>query len=540
MTFFRFATVRSSSELKTASMSTSETVSDGSSVPPSGISAPAVSSTREGELDLAVRPARRSSRSGSSPRCRGAAARTRSSTVNVTRAWPSSPSAISSTVPAATPPTHDLLAADELARVLELGGDPVGVASAAQQDQRGDQADANDDDRAAAAIAVRSRVPSPLFARHAVEATQGTVAVRQSTHRCKIQTIVTVCSGSICVVTGGGRGIGRATARALARRGARVAIGDLDLEAGEAAAAEVGAAGAFELDVANPRSWDAFVTAVERELGPVEILVSNAGVMGVGRFAADPVEVALRQVEINLKGVMLGVHRVLPGMLERRSGHLVNVASAAGKTAYAGGAAYCASKHGVVGFSEALRDELLDTGVGISLVMPGPVQTELISGLDNPPGVRPVAARRGRHGDRRRDRAQALRRLRAEVDRRRHEGDADPAPARRRSRPGRGRRGHLPARGRSAVARRLRGRSAQDVRTPTVAIVGAGMSGLCVGAKLKRAGIEDFTIHEKAAAIGGTWRDNTYPGLSCDVPSHFYQYVQAARPLVRVLSGDAA
>ena len=206
---------------------------------------------------------------------------------------------------------------------------------------------------------------------------------------------MTVCANATCVVTGGSRGIGLATARGLSAAGARIAIGDIDADAAAEAAASLGGeAIGLPLDVADAEAWDRFAAAVEQRLGPIDLLVSNAGVMAIGEFSEEPVERALRQVAINLDGVIIGVKRVLPGMLERRRGHLVNIASAAGKTAYPGGATYCASKHGVVGLSEALRDELAGTGVGISLVMPGVVATELTSGLRTPRGVRPVSPER--------------------------------------------------------------------------------------------------------------------------------------------------
>jgi NAD(P)-dependent dehydrogenase (short-subunit alcohol dehydrogenase family) len=135
----------------------------------------------------------------------------------------------------------------------------------------------------------------------------------------------------VVAITGGARGIGLATARALAADGAHVAIGDLD-------AAAVHGAAAYPLDVTSPVSFARFVTDVERDLGPLDVLVNNAGVLAAGPVADQPDGVTRRILEVNLLGVITGTKLALRSMLPRRSGHIVNVASLSGET-YAGGEA---------------------------------------------------------------------------------------------------------------------------------------------------------------------------------------------------------
>ena len=177
----------------------------------------------------------------------------------------------------------------------------------------------------------------------------------------------------VVAVTGGARGIGLATARALVADGARVAIGDLD-------SAAVGGAAAYPLDVTSPVSFAQFLTGVERDLGPLDALVNNAGVLAAGPVADQPDHVTRRIIEVNLLGVITGTRLALRAMLPRGSGHIVNVASLSGET-YAGGeATYCASKYGVVGFTDATRFELSGSGVQFTLVMPALVDTRLTAG----------------------------------------------------------------------------------------------------------------------------------------------------------------
>lgn len=191
-------------------------------------------------------------------------------------------------------------------------------------------------------------------------------------------------NGAHVAITGGARGIGRATAEAFRGRGARVSIGDLDLKLAEATAAAIGAS-AHHLDVADAASYDAFVTAAEAEHGPVDVLVNNAGVMPTGAFLDQDPAVDRLTMEVNVHGVLNGMRRVLPGMAERRRGHVVNVASLAGKFPVPGLAVYNASKYAVVGLTAATRLELAPHGVSITAVLPSAVDTDLASGFDMKP-----------------------------------------------------------------------------------------------------------------------------------------------------------
>jgi short-subunit dehydrogenase len=196
-------------------------------------------------------------------------------------------------------------------------------------------------------------------------------------------------AGKVVAITGGARGIGKATATALVRRGARVAIGDLDLALAEQTATELGGkAVALELDVTDRDSFANFLDAAEKELGPVDVLINNAGIMPVGRFEKETDETAKLMIDINLHGVIFGTKLALERMIPRRSGHIVNIASQAGKAGIPGGATYSATKHAVVGLSEAVRLENRENGIEVSCVMPAVVNTELGSGLTDTRGVK--------------------------------------------------------------------------------------------------------------------------------------------------------
>ncbi|GAB3461904.1 SDR family oxidoreductase [Actinophytocola sediminis] len=187
-------------------------------------------------------------------------------------------------------------------------------------------------------------------------------------------------AGKVVVITGGGRGIGAATAEALVRAGARVAIGDLDLAVATETANRLGAE-AFPLDVTDLAGFTKFFEEVEGRLGPIDVLINNAGIMALGPFEDETDRSTVRQLEINLHAVIHGTREGVKRMRPRRTGHIVNIASAAGKAGFAGGATYCATKHGVVGLSEAVRSELRGSGVDLTVVLPAIVRTELASGL---------------------------------------------------------------------------------------------------------------------------------------------------------------
>jgi NAD(P)-dependent dehydrogenase (short-subunit alcohol dehydrogenase family) len=198
-------------------------------------------------------------------------------------------------------------------------------------------------------------------------------------------------AGRVVAITGGARGIGRATAVALIARGARVAIGDIDAALAERTAQELGGGTvALPLDVTRRESFATFLDEVETRLGPIDVLINNAGIMPIGPFVEETDATAKRMIDINLHGVIFGSKLALERFVPRRRGHLVNVASSAGKSGFPGGATYCATKHAVVGLSEAIRQEVKDQGIDVSIVMPVVVNTELGSGLPQARGFKAV------------------------------------------------------------------------------------------------------------------------------------------------------
>ncbi|MFV8316432.1 SDR family oxidoreductase [Mycobacterium sp. 23] len=186
----------------------------------------------------------------------------------------------------------------------------------------------------------------------------------------------------VVAITGAARGIGLATAKAFAARGARVALGDLDLSLTRKSAATLPIPGtALQLDVTDPDSFAAFLAGAEAELGPVDVLVNNAGVMLTGDFLEEKRRTAEEMIAVNLGGVITGACLAARTFAERGGGQIVNVASMAGVAGFPGVATYCATKFGVVGFTLALREELAPSGIGVGAVLPGIVRTELSAGL---------------------------------------------------------------------------------------------------------------------------------------------------------------
>src|SRR2546423_4327252 len=185
----------------------------------------------------------------------------------------------------------------------------------------------------------------------------------------------------VVAITGGARGIGRATAARLAGEGARVAIGDLEAELAESAAAEIGRGTVgLQLDVSDRGSFEAFVDATEDRLGPLDVLVNNAGILLMGPFLDEDDAATAREIAVNLVGVINGMRVALARMRDRGRGQVVNIASGASYVSPPGEATYAATKHAVAGLTEGVRAEMRGTGVELTLVFPGLVNTELATG----------------------------------------------------------------------------------------------------------------------------------------------------------------
>jgi 2-hydroxycyclohexanecarboxyl-CoA dehydrogenase len=187
--------------------------------------------------------------------------------------------------------------------------------------------------------------------------------------------------GKVALVTGGAGGIGSATASRLAAEGARVAVCDLGLEATRELAADLGGLG-LELDVRSEASIAAAVAATEQQLGPIDVLVNNAGIGGELFFGQTPPEVWDNMLAVNLRGVLAVTHAVLPGMQQRGGGSIVNVASEAGRVGSQLAVVYSATKAGVIGFTKALAKESARFGVRVNAVAPGPIDTQMVRGAE--------------------------------------------------------------------------------------------------------------------------------------------------------------
>ncbi|MFB6724620.1 SDR family oxidoreductase [Kribbella sp. NPDC056345] len=179
-------------------------------------------------------------------------------------------------------------------------------------------------------------------------------------------------NGAVVVVTGAARGIGQATAEAFTTAGATVHRGDLD---------PAGDPTVHPLDVTSRASFAAFIDTVLAKSGHIDVLVNNAGVMPLGAFLDEPDEISRATMDVNVWGLIHGMRLVLPGMLDRHHGHIVNIASMAGKIPFPGMAVYNASKYAAVGLTAAVRRELHNTGVTASAVLPSAVRTSLSSGV---------------------------------------------------------------------------------------------------------------------------------------------------------------
>jgi 2-hydroxycyclohexanecarboxyl-CoA dehydrogenase len=199
-------------------------------------------------------------------------------------------------------------------------------------------------------------------------------------------------AGKVVVVTGGGGGIGGATCRRFAAEGAKVAVFDLNLDAARKVAAEIESAGgvaeAFACDIAKKSNVDAGVAAAEAKLGPIDVLVNNAGWDVFRPFVKTEPAQWEKLIAINLTGALHMHHAVLPGMAARKSGRIVNIASDAARVGSSGEAVYAACKGGLVAFSKTIAREHSRHGITVNVVCPGPTDTALFAeykeGAGNP------------------------------------------------------------------------------------------------------------------------------------------------------------
>jgi NAD(P)-dependent dehydrogenase (short-subunit alcohol dehydrogenase family) len=195
-------------------------------------------------------------------------------------------------------------------------------------------------------------------------------------------------AGKVVVITGGARGIGLATATALHLLGADVAIGDIDVPAVKAAGAKLGLDVCGALDVTDHDSFVGFLDEVESRLGPIDVLVNNAGILPAGRVIDEPDALTQQALAVNVYGVILGTKLASRRMLRRRCGHIINLASVNSEVPSPGVATYCATKHAVLGFTNSVRAEHRGTGVHYSAVLPTLTNTEMIAGIDHARGLK--------------------------------------------------------------------------------------------------------------------------------------------------------
>ncbi len=209
----------------------------------------------------------------------------------------------------------------------------------------------------------------------------------------------TSLTGRVALVTGGARGIGAAVADALAAAGAVVAVGDIDAAGADDTAARIakehgGSAIGVTMDITSRASVDAAIATVESELGPLAVLVNNAGIDIIKPFVESTVDEWDLIISVNLKGTLHCCQSALVGMVERGEGVIVNFASDAGRVGSSGEAVYSATKGGVIAFSKTLARETARHGIRVNCVSPGPTDTALLAQIaDHDPKLRDALAR---------------------------------------------------------------------------------------------------------------------------------------------------
>jgi 2-hydroxycyclohexanecarboxyl-CoA dehydrogenase len=189
-------------------------------------------------------------------------------------------------------------------------------------------------------------------------------------------------SGKVAFVTGAGRGMGAAIAIRLVEEGARVAVTDVDGATAESTAAALGAAAAgLRVDITDPDSVRGGVSQAETALGPIDVLVNNAGWDRMAPFLDTDEDLWDRLIDINLKGPLRCAHAVLPGMVERQAGRVINISSDAARVGSTGESIYSAAKAGIIGFTKTLAREMARFNITANVICPGPTDTPLLGEL---------------------------------------------------------------------------------------------------------------------------------------------------------------
>lgn len=188
-------------------------------------------------------------------------------------------------------------------------------------------------------------------------------------------------SGKVVLVTGAGRGMGKAMAQRLADEGAKVAVTDIDEKSAVETAGELDGASGFRLDITDAAEVATTVAEIATALGPIDALVNNAGWDKLSPFLDTDEDLWDRVIDINLRGPIRMTKAVLPAMVERRSGRVVNISSDAGRVGSTGEAVYSACKAGIIGFSKTIAREMARYGITVNTICPGPTATPLLDSM---------------------------------------------------------------------------------------------------------------------------------------------------------------
>jgi 2-hydroxycyclohexanecarboxyl-CoA dehydrogenase len=188
-------------------------------------------------------------------------------------------------------------------------------------------------------------------------------------------------AGKVVLVTGAGRGMGQAMAERLAAEGARVAVTDVDLDSAQKTAAALEGAAGFRLDITDAAEVSTRITEIVAALGPIDALVNNAGWDRLAPFLETDEDLWDRVIDINLRGPIRMTKAVLPSMVERQGGRIVNISSDAGRVGSTGEAVYSACKAGIIGFGKTVAREVARYGITVNAICPGPTATPLLESM---------------------------------------------------------------------------------------------------------------------------------------------------------------